>query len=222
MAHSNAAFLLQKQAVVQRPSIVRVIWNETAWYLQRLGPGFLTSSRNDSSALENANSSIPALTRGKKPFSELQVSSNMYHPTAVLRQLLLSAQFGNKDAIRLVGDLFYNGQYLPFDNRSGKHKAILWYSRASARGSGLSSFNLGFIHQFGIGTEVNIFLSEQYYQDALKRSQSTVVSASSDDINSRPMRFIARAMLWWVRSCRKYPWLKPVADTVDLVVRKFS
>lgn len=215
VAHSNAAFLLQRSSRIARPPFTKTLWSSVTdviypRVLNSLGLAeFNNSARNHSEAI--INSTLP-MNRS----SQTILASGLYHPTALLRQLLLAARSGNSDVMRSIGDVFYNDMYLPFDNIPGSNRSIMWYSRASARGSAMSSLTLAYMHQFGIGAaSKNKYRAEKYYSDALGKS-------STDTVNSIPMQLLAKTMLWWLRACKDWPWLSSMNTILEEVVAKFD
>lgn len=223
VAHSNAAFLLMKNFRSPRQSFLDVLRSTTYSTLQEKtirALGFAKSGSNESVLSNNSmfmlecevnNSSSP-----KNISNMRQILSSLYHPSALLRQLLLAVKLGNNDALRSTGDVFYNGQYLPFDRKPGSNHSILWYSRASARGSAVSSFNLGYMHQFGVGSaHKDIERAENYYMDAIGKSDG-------DEINSTPVRMLAQAMCWWMQAYKRYPCLRPLNGVLEAVVKTFD
>ncbi|CAM9636099.1 unnamed protein product, partial [Ectocarpus fasciculatus] len=100
----------------------------------------------------------------------LRRSTRVSQPTFI-ESVVLGADEIFRNRMGFIGDIFYNGMYLPFDDKPGSNRSVMWYSRASARGSAMSSFTLGFMHQFGIGTATkDVSRAEKYYSDALQRS----------------------------------------------------
>ena len=220
VAHSNAAFLLRRSTRVPRPSFVESLMIAAdEIFVNRLGfVGVFNSStteRNTSALMDSQSSNTIAFAPNLYHRSG-NLSAALYHPSALLRQALLAAKYGNTDAMRSIGDIFYNGMYLPFDNKPGSNRSMMWYSRASARGSAMSSFTLGYMHQFGIGTAAkDTSRAEKYYSDALQRS-------GTDSINSVPMQLLGRGMLWWLRLCKEYSWMAPANALLEDIVSRFD
>lgn len=221
VAHSNAAFLLRRTTRVPRPSFAEVLWEgvHDVLYLRLMSYAGLTSGQNNSHpnvsfALNNSDSNASMGVVSTLPARV--PSPGLYHPTAMLRQLLLAVRSGNSDVMRNIGDAFYYDMFLPFDSIPGNNRSVMWYQRASARGSALSSLALGYMHQFGVGTTLkNTERAEKYYADSLQRSDT-------DAVNSAPMQLLARSMVWWLRLCRRNPWLAPVNSLIEELVAKFD
>jgi TPR repeat protein len=204
-------------------------------------PQGATGSASASGGGGSASAAAPAPPPALAPLRSLQTAPGLYHPSALLRQLLLAAAHGDRaedgagagdagDAMRRTGDVFYNGQYEAFDARPGSQRALLWYARASARGSAVSSLSLGFMHQFGIGAaDSNPARAEKYYNDALQKSDASSSSSSSGGggaapgVDAAPVRLLARAMALWLRACRERPlWTAGADALLQRVVRQFD
>ena len=229
VTHSNAAFLLMRSVRVHRPPFHSVLWTGVVDAIQSSVFGKLgwigvfndTLSRNTSvcNITSCDNSSLTARTEANSTSLRRNITGlteGLYHPSALLRQLLLAVRSGNAEVMRDIGDVFYNDQYVPFDKRPGGNRSLLWYSRASARGSALSSFNLGFMYQFGIGVAAkDLERAERYYAQALEHHEK-------DEVNSIPVILLGRLMSWWLKISRNRSWLKPANDILEGVVKKFD
>ncbi|CAM9802888.1 unnamed protein product, partial [Sphacelaria rigidula] len=80
-----------------------------------------------------------------------------------VRWHIMAADKGYSPSFLHIGDAFFYGRGgLPRDTSA----ACWWYSRASASGSARGSYNLGYMHEHGLGVSRNYELAWTYYDRA--------------------------------------------------------
>ncbi len=79
-----------------------------------------------------------------------------------LSLLKSNAESGNLDAMRRLGNLYYDGVSVPRD----PSKALEWYEKCAAVGDGWSMVRCGEIHRDGKGTVMDAVRASAYFRDA--------------------------------------------------------
>lgn len=94
-----------------------------------------------------------------------------------------AANQGNVDAQIKTGDYFYYGLGVPVDYR----KAVQMYRAAEVENSALALFNLGYMHENGLGIQQDFHLAKRYYDQslALNAEASLAVSLALLKLNAR-------------------------------------
>lgn len=83
-----------------------------------------------------------------------------------LRLLLqTNLQNGDKEVLVRIGDYHFYGLA---GLQPNAQEAIRWYSRASAEGVDAGAYNVGHMHEFGIGVPVDVNRAERYYRRVLE------------------------------------------------------
>lgn len=75
------------------------------------------------------------------------------------------AERGNREAMRLVGDMYYWG----WGNlQQNYNEAVLWYKRAAIKGDTVAKYNLGVVFEQGLGVSIDYNRAAKWYLSAAK------------------------------------------------------
>lgn len=87
-------------------------------------------------------------------------------PVAAIAQIQALADNGNAHALGRMGWLYYWGEKEGGEPAKDEAKAFAFTRAAAHAGDQFSILNLGFMHEHGIGTPVNYYLSARYFSIA--------------------------------------------------------
>jgi SEL1 protein len=79
-----------------------------------------------------------------------------------LEYYMLSAEQGNSFSYLKLGDMFFDG----VGTEQSFPKAVIAYQRAGDMGQAQALFNLGYMHQAGLGLPQDLHLAKRYYDSA--------------------------------------------------------
>lgn len=162
----------------------------------------------------NAAFCLEAMTKGEKE-----------NPTSLRRRALfvwsLAAEHGDVNSIIRLGDYFYYGWGL---EQAEPITAAAYYHKAIEKKSSLAAYNLGYLHERGIGVPRDYHMAKKYYERALTYSKT----------EGRPEAWLPilcslNRLLWksrwqtWRNSMSKLPrWVLPFVITVVVAVSVIS
>jgi len=98
-----------------------------------------------------------------------------------LRHLTLASEQGNVDAYRKLGDFYYYGVV----ERADPQQAAKYYLLGSNNRNAQAMFNLGLMHEEGVGLPQDFNLAKRYYDSALEADTDALVPV-----------YLALAKLW--------------------------
>ncbi len=114
---------------------------------------------------------------------------------------LQAEKLGSKDAIYLLGELYYYGEGV----KQNYLTAAQYYEKAAALQQKNAIFSLGSIYMNGLGVEENVLKAVEYYQNAAALKDITAINSlgylyeSSD--NTEIKRDLTQAAKWYQQSC---------------------
>jgi len=111
-------------------------------------------------------------------------SSSLFpkHYGVAQRYLQLAADQGSVEALRLLGDYAYYG----LTGSPNLEKAAKCYTMASDHGNAHSMFNVGYMHEHGLGLSKDWALAKRYYDRAAETAVEAMIPAR-----------LALTKLWW-------------------------
>ena len=115
------------------------------------------------------------------------------------RALSLAADQGNVDSVRMLGDYAFYG----YTGREDLSTAAKLYQQASDLSDGQSMFNLGYMHEHGLGLPRDFHLAKRYYDLTLSTAPESLAPVTLALIKLSVHQFLADYL---------YP---PVTVTVD-------
>lgn len=89
-----------------------------------------------------------------------------------LRSFALASDQGHVDSLRSIGDYHYYGMA---GAKPEYAAAAKYYLKAHALGNAQAMFNLGYMHEYGLGLPHDMDLAKRYYDQALEASADAVV-----------------------------------------------
>jgi SEL1 protein len=109
------------------------------------------------------------------------------------RHFMHSAEQGNIDAYRVMGDYAYYGYLSIADYK----KAARFYTLAADGRQAQAMFNLGYMHQHGIGVPQDFHLAKRYYDSALEHAAEAYVPVQLALLHLRLSNKLQDFYRWW-------------------------
>jgi TPR repeat protein len=146
------------------------IWHHEAYFgkgIEALRGALLQYLRSAAMGFEIGqwNSAVILRRFGNAPFeryTDAAVAARSVKSSMTLLQL--SAKQGNAEAHVALGDVLFHGAA---DLKPQPAAAAVHYRTAADMGSGRALFNLGTMHEYGLGLPVDWFLAKRYYDYAM-------------------------------------------------------
>mmetsp|Transcript_23138 Transcript_23138/g.37160 ORF Transcript_23138/g.37160 Transcript_23138/m.37160 type:complete len:721 (+) Transcript_23138:198-2360(+) len=128
----------------------------------------------------------------------------VYHPfedrhLASLHHLEKAALQGNVDAHRMIGDYYYYGLSGGGNNNNTPdyEQAARHYTLAGEQKNAHANFNLGFMHQHGVGLPFDLHLAKRFYDLALESSPDAYVPVQLALLGLQLHQFYLDFVKWW-------------------------
>lgn len=82
----------------------------------------------------------------------------------------LAAEQGDTDSKRMLGDFYYEAEEF--------EKAAKLYRQAASARDAQASFNLGYMHQYGIGVDADLFLAKRFFDESVEFDAKALAPAT--------------------------------------------
>jgi TPR repeat protein len=111
-----------------------------------------------------------------------------------MRLLQKASEQGNVDSLRLMGDYHYMGLGVATVDYG---QAAKFYLQATTNRNAQSMFNLGLMHEDGVGLPQDFDLAKRYYDQAVETEETAIVPVKLALMKLWIHVFYHHAMLWW-------------------------
>jgi len=114
----------------------------------------------------------------------------------MLEHLQRAATQGNVDANRMIGDHYYYG-LTSKNNTPNFEEAARYYTIAGEQKNAHANFNLGFMHQHGIGLPFDLHLAKRFYDLALENSPEAYIPVQLALLGLHIHTVYLAVQAWW-------------------------
>lgn len=152
--------------------------------------GFETGQSNVAFLLENARPLFSEKLRALLPWARRKASSIMNDAALALIYWTRAAKQSNIDAMVKMGDYYLHGHGTPQSQADHEKAAACYQAAAETMQSAQAMWNLGWMHENGVGVEQDFHLAKRWYDSALETNEEAYLPVTAG-------LWKLRARSWW-------------------------